>query len=246
MLTLPRKNSLSKGILLYRRALRHKGYGVHSPFVYNLITKIIEERCPYYCFDDIELLRKRLRFEPKPVPGIVAHEAIHPKQGALLFRLTHYFRAQNILQIGAAMGLSTLYMTSYRAGVNCITLEKRQQHAAIARWVYEKAARTPIDLRVGDYAELLPLALKGMDSMDFVFFNTRREPAAKEMFELCAQLAHDDTVFVFEGIKTSNIMRNIWISVCKHPKVTVTIDLYTLGVVLFNRKLHKRNYTVYF
>ncbi|MDR1356708.1 MAG: SAM-dependent methyltransferase [Tannerellaceae bacterium] len=242
---LPRKNSIRKSILLYRRILRRKGHGVHSPFVYSLITKVIEERCPYYSFSGIELLRKRLPAQKNP-DGIAAHEAIRPKHGALLFRLANYFGSQNILQIGASAGLSTLYLTSYAQGVKCITLEKSPERASVARWVYEKAARTPIDLRVGDYQDLLLPTLEGMSKVDFVFFNTRMESSNVDMFNLCVRYAHTDTIFVFEGIKANQPMRNLWKTVCAHPDVTVTLDLYSMGIAFFNRKLHKRDYKVYF
>ena len=54
------------------------------------------------------------------------------------------------------------------------------------------------------------------------------------------------TIFVFEGIKASRKMREFWKEVCAHPEVTVTIDLYSMGIVFFNKKLHKRDYIVYF
>ena len=57
MRIIPKANSLRKGILLYRGIRYRKGFGVHSPFVFNLITKVIEERCQYYSFYDIELIR---------------------------------------------------------------------------------------------------------------------------------------------------------------------------------------------
>ncbi|MDR1937790.1 MAG: SAM-dependent methyltransferase [Tannerellaceae bacterium] len=241
---LRQKNSLRKSVLLYRRILRSKGYGVHSPFVYNLITKVIEERRPYYCFSGIELLRKQLK--DHPVAGVVASDAIRPKQGALLFRLANYFRSKHILQIGASTGLSTLYLTSYMPGIKCITLENRPEYASIARWVYGKAARTPIDLRVGDYQTLLPGILEQMGTVDLVFFNTCREPSNTGLFDTCMAYAQADTVFVFEGIKASRPMRECWKAVCAHPEVTVTLDLYSMGIVFFNKKLHKRDYTVYF
>jgi predicted O-methyltransferase YrrM len=259
MLILPQKNSLRKSILLYRRILRHKGHGVHSPFVYNLITKVIEEHCPYYRFSDIELLRRRLllaedtvllsrngRLRRYSVASIVAHKAIRPKQGALLFRLTNYFRSQNILQIGASVGLSTLYLTSYSQDVKCVTLEKLPAYASIARRVYEKAACRSVDLRVGDYTALLPCILEEMNTVDFVFFNTSHESSIISLFHTCAKYAKADTVFVFEGIKDNRTMRRLWKTVCAHPEVTVTLDLYSMGIVFFNRKLHKRDYTVYF
>lgn len=55
MQILPKVNTLRKGSLLYRSIRYRKGFGVHSPFVFNLITKVIEEKCSYYSFYDIEL-----------------------------------------------------------------------------------------------------------------------------------------------------------------------------------------------
>ena len=195
MQILPKVNTLRKGSLLYRGIRYRKGFGVHSPFVFNLITKVIEEKCSYYSFYDIELLRKQLLFregeitypdrqnkgkrKTRSIGEIVKRESIRPKHGALLFRLTNYFKSKNILQIGTTMGLSTLYLTSYATGLRCIALEN------------------------------VP-------------------------------------VFVFGGIKASRKMRELWEEICACPEVTVTLDLYSLGIVLFNKKLHKRDYIVYF
>lgn len=263
MQIIPKANTLRKGVLLYRGIRYRKGFGVHSPFVYNLITKVIEERCPYYSFYDIELIRKQLLFENKQITypdrqqkgrlrsrtigQIVEREAISPKHGALLFRLAHYFKSKHILQFGPSMGLSTLYLTSYAPDLKCIALESIPEFAAIARIAFDKAARNPVDLRVGGYKGLLPAALKDMEQLDFVFFNTLYEQQnAIWLFEECLKQVHNETVFVFEGINASRKLREFWQHVCRHPEVTVTIDLYSMGIVFFNQRLHKRDYIVYF
>lgn len=263
MQIIPKANTLRKSVLLYRGIRYRKGFGVHSPFVFNLITKVIEERCPYYSFYDIELVRKQLlfrddritypdrrqqgRLRSRTIGEIVEREAIKAKHGRLLFRLTNYFKPEYILQLGPSMGLSTLYLTSYASGLKCIALENVPEFASIARMTFEKAARNPIDLRVGSYKDLLPKALEDMKRLDFVFFNTLYEQQNNSrLFEECLKHVHDDTVFVFEGIKASRNMREFWQEVCGHPEVTVTIDLYSMGIVLFNKRLHKRDYIVYF
>ena len=44
------------------RKIRHrKGYGVHSPFAYGLITKVIEEKSGYYAYKQIEDLHRTLQ-----------------------------------------------------------------------------------------------------------------------------------------------------------------------------------------
>lgn len=263
MRILPRANTLRKSILLYRGIRYRRGYGVHSPFVFNLINKVIEEDCSYYSFYDIELIRKQLLFKDtiitypdrqqkdkvrqRTIGQIVEREAIEPKHGALLFRLTNYFKSQHILQLGPSMGLSTLYLTSYAPDLKCIALENVPEFATIARIAFSKAARNPIDLRTGGYKELLPQALKDMEKVDFVFFNTLYEQQNNSwLFHECLKRVHEDTVFVFEGIKASRKMREFWQEVCAHPEVTVTVDLYSMGIVFFNSRLHKRDYIVYF
>lgn len=263
MQTILKANTWWKSILLYRSIRYRKGYGVHSPFVFNLITKVIGERCPYYRFYDIELIRKQLLFRDNlitypdrsnqgrlrscTVGQIVEREAIKPKQGALLFRLTNYFKPQTILQLGPSMGLSTLYLTSYAPGLTCIALEDVPEFAPIALTAFEKGARNPIDLRTGTFRDLLPQALKELGKVDFVFFNTLYEQESNLwLFQTCVKQVHDETIFVFEGIKTSRKMRAFWQEVSSHPEVTVTVDLYSIGIVFFNKRLHKRNYIVYF
>jgi predicted O-methyltransferase YrrM len=230
--------------LLYERIRHIRGHNIHSPFVYNLITKVIEERCRYYAFDAVELIRKQLLFNEG---SLVKQKAISPKHGALLFRLTNYFQPRHIIQIGATTGLSTLYLTSYATGVNCISLENLPEYLPIARWTYNKAAKTAVDVREGDYRQTLPQALEEMKRPDLVFFDLRHEQTVRLwLFHKCMEYIHDDTFFVFEGIKSDSVAREQWKQVCAHPDVMVAIDLSSLGIVFFNKKLHKRTYLLYF
>lgn len=262
---IPNRHTWRKSVLLYRMLRFRSGFGVHSPFVYHLITRVIGEKCAYYAFEEIELVRRQFYYREqrfpwvvrhgrkagavldKPVGEIVRREAIRPKQGALLFRLANYFQPAYILQIGASAGLATLYLTAYSKRSTCIALEQVPTLAPVARQVWEKGARTGIDLRVGEYGVLLPEALAELPRLDFVFFNRAEESGDRDaLFDACARKAHTGTVMVITGIRGNRAMRDFWRSVCLRGEVTVTLDLYTLGIVLFNRKLHKRDYIVYF
>lgn len=256
------KNALRRSVLLFRRVRYRKGYGVHSPFVYNVITKVIEESSSYYPLADIALTRLKLHYREdlvsypdkrnkeksrqQTIGHFVQKKAISPKQGALLFKLTNYFKPVYILQIGTNMGLSTLYLTSYACGLHCIAMESTPEFAAVAAETL-KEARNKVDLRVGNYPELLPKVLQDLKQLDFVFFNTSSDELCSSLlFNECVKYVHQNTVFVFYGIKNSRKMRQLWIGICSHPDVTVTIDLYSLGIVFFNKKLYKHNYITYY
>ena len=67
---------------------RHKrGYGVHSPFVFDLITNVIKEKAIYYDFERIES-KGNIREKER-------------KLYRLLFRLAEYFSYRNVLCVGA-------------------------------------------------------------------------------------------------------------------------------------------------
>ena len=46
---------------IWLRRFRHRcGYGVHSPFAFNLITQVIYENTPYYKYKDLAAEQKKL------------------------------------------------------------------------------------------------------------------------------------------------------------------------------------------
>ncbi len=242
---------------MYKRIRHRKGHGIHSPFVYNLITKVIEERNPYYRYHDIELIRKKLLYKEDsffqtgktklPLAEIVKKKAIRPKHGALLFRLTNYFKPDKILQIGTSLGLSTLYISSYKPGLTCVSLEPDKDYSLISKWVYENGARTSIDLQTGAYRDKLPGILNKMKKVDFVFMNIHDDSSENNyIFNECIKHTHNESVFVMEGIKNNQVTRNFWNETCTHPEVTVTIDLTSIGIIFFNKKHYKRDYKLYF
>lgn len=256
-------NRIWKDSFLYRSICCRRGFGVHSPFVFNLITKVIEEECPYYRYADIELFRKCLLDEERvleypdwrgtgktrerSVREIVRRMAISPKQGALLFRIANYFKPRDILQIGTRAGISTLYLTSYATGLRCVALEENPALAELTEEALARRGRNPVDLRMGDYEATLPRALADMGRVDLVSFASvagLAEP--RRLFDACAGYADANTVCVFEGIRRNRKSRAFWDEIRALSGVTVSLDLYAMGIVLFNPKLHKRDYIVYF
>jgi predicted O-methyltransferase YrrM len=260
----PNKNTLRLGTRLYRRMRYRKGHGVHSPFVFNLITKVIEESLPFYRFNEIEMERRKLhdcleklsytdkrgvkeKKHTATVSAIVGQEAIKQKQGMLLFRLANYFKYKKILQIGTGVGISTLYLTSYNSDIQCISLEAVPAFADIAKRFLDSEMQATVAIHVGEYQQLLPEALTALQQVDMVYFKSKREQAHTiALFEQVLPHIHSNTCIVFDGIKATQQMRQVWKTICNHPQVTVTVDLYSMGIVFFDPKLHKRNYINYF
>ena len=263
MKILPRSNTIYKSLLLYRMIRYRKGHGVHSPFVFGLITKVIDVSHQFYCQKDIEntrkkshtinqkiLLRKKQnpgKFEEYTIGKVVKKEAITPRRGALLLRLTNYFKPKSILQIGVSSGISSLYLSSYTSSLNFTVLEKSPEMALVAERVFEEHNRQKIDVKVADYKDSLPAILKDDYLLDFVFINIANDVAENEyVFNQIVNHLHDSSVVVISGIKASAGMRSFWKKIIEHQDITVTVDLYSMGLIFFKKKLHKRNYIVSF
>ena len=89
-------------IWLYR--FRHRcGYGVHSPFAFNLITHVIYETTPYYKYKELASEQKRLMPQKDRAWG---YESLKVKR--LLFRLVNYAQPATIVDAGM-QAASSLY-----------------------------------------------------------------------------------------------------------------------------------------
>lgn len=253
--------SLSKRLRIYRKLRYRKGYGVHSPFVFNLITKVIEEKSPYYIFDEIENIRQNLlkdknvvsytnkkgRRTSKTISSITAKETQSPKYGALLFRLMNFFQCKHVVEIGASTGIMGLYLASAYSDCKCIALENREALVAIAQKTSNHFQAKRIFVKSGDFIQMISGISGELPKIDLIFINTASDPdLTKSVLMKCLPLINEDTILVVDGINKNKKMKVLWKCIRELTQARLTIDLYALGLVFFNHKLYKKHYITYF
>ena len=238
--------------LIYRKLFCRKGFGVHSPFVYDLITNVIEETCEFYAYHDISLVRLQLhqneqfiqcREKRITVKNALKRHGISTKEGKFLFRLTNHYKPHTILSVGSSMGLVPLYLTRYDSTVQCITLECELDLAEIATQVLSKEKKPTFCIKTGTYRALLPESIAQLQQIDCVYIEKNVGVNDWDaIFEQCEPFIHESTFFVLAGIRSSTEKQYYWTQFRQHPSVTVAIDLYDLGLLFFQSKLHKQVY----
>jgi len=235
-------------IKLYRKLRYRKGYGVHSPFTYNLITKVIEEKSPYYVFEDIENFRKEILNSDNPLKNITAKETQSKNYGALLFRLVNFFKCQNVLQIGSSTGLMSLYLAMpLRKSCECYALEERRGLIDNIRAFAENHSLANLHLIEGSYPENLNRLKQKIKSFDFIFINAMGDAEkTRHALDISMSFICQNTVMVIDSIRQNKTMKKLWKEIKNNPEVSLTIDLLSLGLVFFNTKLHKQHYKNYF
>lgn len=249
-------------------------HGIHSPFVYELATKILPDKRPYEGYKQAETVRKQLlrdttlidvtdygagagndgkKLYQRAIKDIARTSAKPPKLAKLLHRLCAHYKPKYLLELGTSLGVSTIYQatavaTNHPTNYTFITLEGSESTATIARKNFaECGLENNVQVGVGNFDDTLPLYLKQFPQLDYVFFdgNHRYQPTI-DYFHQCLPLAHENTLFVFDDIRWSDEMERAWEEIKNHPQVTVTVDLFFMGLVFFRKGQAKQHFTVRF
>lgn len=263
MKVIPRVMVVKRGVLLYRKIRYRKGHGVHSPFMFNFITKVIDERASYYCLNDIELTRKKViyseeafRYFQEMKQHVLSNDfikewirkmAIKPKSGALLMRITNYFKPKRIVQIGCRTGFSTLHLSSYASDIQTLVFEENEDMRRFCQLVFDKHKARHISLISGRYQEKLPAVLSALGSIDLVFLETHNSIETNLFaIEQCLPHLHRQSILIVSGIKTTKEKEQFWKQLCARSETGVCVDVYEFGIIFFDKKIYKRNYIVSF
>jgi predicted O-methyltransferase YrrM len=251
-------NIILKYIRHFFLARNTRGFGVHSPFMYQFINGVLGEKHYFYIFSKIEDQRKELLKDTTIISltdfgtgenrnaavNEIAKKALKSaKYGQLLFRMVHYFKAVNVLELGTSLGITTSYLASSSSGIKCKSLEGCPQIASKAESTFRKLGLNNIDLVVGNIDTTLESCLKNTDKLDMVFFDANhKSEAVLNYFKMCLQKTHNKTIMVFDDIYWSDDMEKAWKVIQSHPRVTSTVDIFQIGIVFFNPNLHKKHY----
>lgn len=240
------KRLLKKYYIKAIRKLRHRrGYGVHSPFAFNLITKVIEEEFMYYSYGEIEQIRRERLRGKLSGQDLKLRKNISFKRGTLLFRLINRFNPDVTLEIGTSWGISSLYLHAAHAGMQHICIEPVERIAEVggnlAKSVYPDIEMWNRPLEIG-----LSEVLKKVEKIDFVFIHRLGTDQYAGLFSRLAEKLSPEAVVVMNDINASAGLLKVWEELCRMPFVRVSMDLYDLGLVFCNEKLNKQHYIVAF
>lgn len=240
-------------------------YSIHSPFVFEFVTKVLECRSGDEArLKEIEALRKTLlssgqeiqvvdlganntsnSSSVKKVRDIVKNSAKSRKYVRLLYRITNHYKLQNMLELGTSAGISSMYIASSAQDV--ITVEGSPEIANLAKENFSKLHFKNIHLINGNFDDVLPEILNNYPGFDCVFFDgNHRKDATLKYFEQCLPYIKNETIFIFDDINWSEGMKNAWHKIIQHSSVKVSIDLYFLGIVFFRKELSKENFVIRF
>ncbi len=252
--------------LHYLLTSKHQnGHGIHSPCAYQFIRKYLRpSRC--YMAPEIESILTEYRKDKKKicytthgkpshysksncasVASICKHQGVRKKDANLLFRLAQGWAPRCIVEIGTSVGLSTLSLAAGAPEAQVHTIEGAKSKHDVAKQKAAAANIKNIHFYHGLFDDLLPniLSKTGQADMAFIDGNHAYLPTLN-YFELLLKHRSKNALFIIDDIHWSKEMEQAWEVIKAHEEVTLTIDLFRLGIVLFKQGLNNQHFTIRF
>ena len=234
-----------------------KGHGIHSPFLYDVVSRVFRNKTDQDIVNSIERARDRLIADPGtisicdlgsgPVRGvknegrrkvseIAKYSSVPRKYGILLSNMAKEFGKPYIIELGTSFGISTLYMASASPDLPVHTIEGCPETAKVASENFVNEGVKNIELHFGSFDDKLPEVFDSAKSPGLIFIdgNHNKEPLLK-YFRFIADNSGSQTVVIVDDIYLSPGMKEAWQKIRNHEKVSATIDIYRMGIVFFRK-----------
>ena len=176
-------------------------HGVHSPFVFALVTQ---------CF---------YNKSKTPEYGILKAKKTTQnttKKTKLLFRISHYFKPENVLGVGIPDEITTLALSLGNPKAKITTLSKNSP------------------------TETLETA-----SYNLIYFgNNLSKTTILDYLEQVLPTITNETLWLFDAVHRSSDAEEVWETIKKHPQVRVTVDTFIFGLVFFRKEQAKEHFVI--
>jgi predicted O-methyltransferase YrrM len=241
-----------------------KGHGIHSPFVFDLVSRIFRNKIDPDIVCSIEKVRKKLisdrrsiivkdlgsgsgllKTNLRRVSDIARYSSVPAKYGVLLSNIAAEFGEPLIIEFGTSFGISTMYMAATCTGAIVNTVEGCPATSDIARENFKEAGIKNIEVFTGSFDEVLPVIINSNNKPGLVFIdgNHRKEPVIN-YFNQIAEISDNKTVIIIDDIYYSREMEEAWNEIKRYEKVSLTVDIFRMGIVFFREGINHNNYII--
>ncbi len=237
-------------------------HGVHSPFVYNLVTQCFYNKTKHDAYQKIkdyknDLLKNKqvitvtdygagskvFNDSKRAVNKIATNAGIGLKRAFLLHRLAHYLQCTTALELGTSLGIGTCAIASADSIKELTTIEGCPETAKFAQNQLKQYQLTNVKVLNTTFEK----ALKQLENrpFDLIYLDGHHslEPTLNYFNQLLTNI-HNDSLMILDDIHWSAQMEQAWNQIIAHPKVTVSIDTYKWGLLFFRKEQVKQHFII--
>ncbi|MCK4920398.1 MAG: class I SAM-dependent methyltransferase [Bacteroidales bacterium] len=244
-----------------------KGHDVHSPFVFDFIAKVLGNYATYKSQyiknilswhesltknkDKINICeigagsRKETKGSVK-VNSLVKKTGIRPRYGQLLWRILYYYKPEAVIEFGTGMGVSTAYLAGSLPDVKVHTVEGDAERLVFAQKEFRKLGLKNIIGYNENFDDFITKSnFKKNNYAIFLDGNHRQEPTIR-YFNYFVNICDENSFIILDDINWSGEMREAWKIIKDHPLVSISIDLFFIGIVFFRKGIPKQGFVLNF
>lgn len=233
-------------------------YSQQSPFLFSVYGGLIKflQTCPKgdpdiekfrnsLLEDSTEILVEDFGAGSKKVPDprreirkITRHSTSSPKFSLLYQYFCQLTPAEQVLELGTCMGISTRYISKATKG-KLWTLEGSKEIQQVAKR-YPTPEKTEFVL--GNITDTLSEVLERINQLDFVLIDANHtyEGTLNSFFQ-CLTKVHPKSIVAIGDIHWSADMETAWEEIKANPKVRLTLDFFECGILFFDYPGPKTN-----
>jgi predicted O-methyltransferase YrrM len=162
-----------------------------------------------------------------------------PNAARLLYSLAYEFRPKTVIELGTNVGISSAYLAAglkdCGSGGRVLTLESSPYRLRLAQDLHRQLF---IDNLTSSLAEADPI------DMAFVDGHHQYQPTL-DYFDSIWSRSVDDCVFIFDDIRWSEGMKKAWRALCSDPRVTIAVDLRSIGICITAKGASNKSYSTH-
>ena len=251
-----------KYINYFLTASNGKGHGIHSPFIFEFITKVLNDEKTYPAYERVEHLRSQLLIDDRSlvvedfgagssasnsnkrkISSIARNAAKSKKYAQLLYRIVQYYKPQIIVELGTSLGITTSYLSLANPSAKLITMEGSDAIAGLAQNNLKALELNNVELIKGNFDDTLSSLIYNLSSIDFAFVdgNHRKAPTLNYFNQLLSK-SNPSSILIFDDIHWSKEMEEAWEQIKGHSSVTCTIDLFFIGILFFRQEIKEKQH----
>ena len=226
----------------FRRYKRSKCFGIHSPFAFNFVLKVLRERSPYYAYEEIHASHweaSRLANEKE------RRNLISFKYAKMIFRIACYFNPSSVLQIGSSHGIASKALLNVSSSSHLYTYNGAGHH----RKIYETIT-SDITNRISKYDDVNDAIDKYKSSLSdndkpFIIIN-HIDKDSKSIINYLSQALEKEGIIIMCHINHSNTINKTWNDIKSNMNYGMSFSNDKIGIIVGHKHLPLQHFSLWF
>ena len=204
------------------RKRHNRGFGIQSPSAFFFITQVLRERLPYYAYTRLD-------------EAALASNSLAPAHTREIFRITNHLQPATCIAINSIAAACAI--AAARPGAEKYAIMPDGNLPDIAKSILDEN-HCPVE----PDSQKLTTILEKMGKADLVYMGccTDYDTVLKNLLPYIG----DNSVVIIEGIHSNKAIEQWWQQIVEDKVTVITYDMFSYGMVYFDKARYKQHYTL--